>query len=96
MSVCVARDAQILEENQKIVKRLETLHYRPWEQGMLGREIGLPNPKESVIKKNRKSGAGSSSVAGGNASVAQSVASLNELSRKREQDKIRVENLKIF
>ena len=79
----IERDAKIHEENTRLVRRMEMIHFRPWEKGIMGRDLNVPFPAgktqaEIIEYKSNKLG------------------SLNFVKRKEENLRIKKENVRLF
>ena len=61
---------------------MEQIHFRPWEKGIIGKELKVPFPvSNKLIAQSPKK---------------KSTISLNYSSRKTENERIEAENVKLF
>ena len=40
----LVQEANLREENNRLVRRMEKIHFRPWEKGILGKDLKIPFP----------------------------------------------------
>lgn len=83
------KQQELNNENAHIMRRMEEIHFRNWEKGHIGGEIGVPAPKYMKSKKLH----GQAVNAQGSS---QSPSSLNYSVRKTENERINTENIKLF
>lgn len=62
---------------------MEKIHFRPWEKGLMGKDMKVPFPFSK--KKSEK-----------NVKFQRKVSSLNQRKRDQENERIRMENAKLF
>ena len=74
-SFLLVEENRIREENCRLVTRMEKIHFRPWEQGIMGKDLKVPFPSS---KNNEKL----------NYSKYRKVGSLNYAKRKEENERI--------
>lgn len=82
------KEEQLHNENLKFVRRMEQIHHRPWNQGLVGGELKVPHPSHrQPIRKEISTPSQYNLIVKG---------SLNFAARKNENQRINLENLKLF